>query len=71
MHYRKLSNPTIKRVLKLLMTGKEFTTRDIDRKARVCAVSAVVAEIRANGVGVDCTQRKGRFYYRLGKYKAA
>ena len=71
MNAAKLSSPRLKRVLYLLMTGQEFTTRDIIRQAHVCAVNSIAAEIRSHGIGIDCNRRHGRFYYKLGQYKKA
>ena len=47
-------SPRLRRVLEVLRRGGEHSTLDIAREARVCAVSACVAELRANGVAVDC-----------------
>lgn len=44
------------RVLALLKRrgGRGATTREIIAEAKVCAVNSIVAEIRANGVAVEC-----------------
>ena len=46
----------LQRVHGLLADGREYSTRDIDRDADVCAVSACIAELRANGAAIDCRQ---------------
>ena len=59
MHSAILAKSTrLQRVYKLLKDGKPHTTRDIIRKASVCAVNSVVAELRSNGVNIAC-QREG------------
>lgn len=55
----------LQRVLKVLLGGKRYTTRDLMRKARVCAVNSCVAEIRENGIGVCCEREGGKWYYWL------
>lgn len=71
MHAAPLTSPRLQRVLKLLSDGREHTTRDVVRKARVMAVNACVAELRVHGAEIDCSQRRvngaKRFYYRMTK----
>lgn len=50
------SSPRLQRVQHMLRAGGEYTTLEIMRQARVCAVSAVIAELRANGADIDCRQ---------------
>lgn len=67
MHYARLSrSPRQQRVLRVLSDGAEHSTLDIIRRAGVCAVSAIVSELRANGVAIACTRRKNLRFYRLG-----
>ncbi|HMM72425.1 MAG TPA: hypothetical protein PKC22_09440 [Rhodocyclaceae bacterium] len=67
MHYARLSrSPRQQRVLRVLSDGAEHSTLDIIRRAGVCAVSAIVSELRANGVAIACTRRKNLWFYRLG-----
>ena len=56
MHAAPLTSPRLQRVLRVLMDGKEHTTRDIVRRARVMAVSACVAELRTHGAQIACRQ---------------
>lgn len=62
-------SPRLQRVLDVLSDGRSHTTREIVAAADVCAVNSCVAELRANGVGVSCSQgfERGRrvFRYRL------
>lgn len=55
----------------LLSDGREYSTRDIVRKARVMAVNACIAELRAHGAEIACSRRfvgdQRRFYYRMTK----
>ncbi len=71
MNAASLKSPRLQRVLTVLSDGREHTTRDIVRKARVMAVSACVAELRVHGAQVDCAQRLVAgvriFYYRMIK----
>ena len=74
MHAAKLERSArLLRVYKLLCDGAEHSTRQIGERARVCAVSSIMSELRANGAGIDCRQAVRsstgeRFYlYRLVK----
>lgn len=53
----------LQRVRNVLMDGMRHTTRDIIRKARVCAVNSIVAELRANGMQIDCERIGDRWFY--------
>lgn len=67
MRYAKLANsPRQQRVLRVLADGCEHSTQDIIRRANVCAVNSIVAELRANGVAIACRAEKRIWYYRLG-----
>ncbi len=71
MHYARLSrSPRQQRVLRVLSDGAEHSTADIIRRAGVCAVSAIVSELRANGVAIACTRRKNIWFYRMGSSRA-
>lgn len=73
MHYGRLStSPRLQRALKALQAAKgEISTRELMGKADICAVSAVVSELRENGAEITCRQAikdgKRRFYYTLLK----
>lgn len=63
--------PRLQRVLSVLSDGREHTTRDIVRRARVMAVNACVSELRVHGAQILCSARfvmgARRFYYRMTK----
>ena len=66
MHAAKLTNsPRLHRVLVLLKDKKPHTTMDIIRRAKVCAVSAIVSELRANGLDIHCARKGDLWSYRL------
>ncbi len=70
MHSAKLkTSKRLQRTLRVLRQGKA-TTRQIIRKAHVCAVSSIIAELRANGIRIECRcVEKGIFEYELKKPK--
>ena len=55
----------------LRAAGGEISTWDLSRRAGICAVNSVIAELRAHGFEIDCRQevREGRrrFFYTLLK----
>jgi hypothetical protein len=71
MHAAPLTSPRLQRVLMLLSDGKPRSTREIVRRARVMAVNACVAELRAHGAEITCTasiiEGQRRFFYRMTK----
>jgi biotin operon repressor len=68
MNAGKLSkSPRLQRAFNLLLDGKFHTTRDIVRRASVMAVSAVISELRSNGIQIDCERRKNLWYYRIAR----
>ena len=67
MHYARLAHsPRQQRVLRVLSDGGEHSTQALIRRAQVCAVNSIVAELRANGVAIACERRSNIWYYRLG-----
>lgn len=57
----------LQRVLAVLADGQEHSTRDIVYEADVCAVNSIIAELRANGVGIRCRRHsRNVFMYRIG-----
>lgn len=68
MHSARLENSDrLRKVYELLMSGPK-TTMEIVQGAGVCAVNSIVAELRTNGIEIDCKcLRKGVFEYRLGR----
>jgi len=74
MHHARLSESLrLQRALRVLEErfGQWVTTRTLVRKANICAVNSVVAELRENGCRIECEQRskdgQRRFFYRLTK----
>lgn len=72
MHAANLAkSPRLQRVHDLLADGRPHSTRDIVVKADVCAVNAIVAELRSQGAVIVCRQaprsdRGGRVWlYRM------
>lgn len=66
MHSARLSkSPRLQRVFKVLLGGKQYTTRDIIRRASVCAVNSIIAELRTNGININCERRANKWYYWL------
>ena len=65
-------SPRLQRVLAVLSDHKPHTTRDLVLRANVCAVNSVIAELRANGLPVECEcLGRGLFAYRLVQERAA
>lgn len=56
MHHARLAtSPRLRRCLKVLEAARApLSTRTIMRRARVCAVNACIAELRANGCEIEC-----------------
>ena len=54
----------LQRVDRLLADGREYSTREIVQYCDVCAVSAAIAELRANGRDIRCRHDLGRWLYR-------
>lgn len=71
MHFAKLEHSDrLKRVLDILKEnfGEPKTTRDIIKKAGVCAVNSAISELRANGIEIRCRCiKRGIFEYTLNR----
>ena len=70
MHAARMNrSPRLQRVHALLADGRWHSTREIMAGAHVCAVNSCVAELRVNGLSIECRQEKvgaeRLFYYRL------
>jgi hypothetical protein len=72
-HFARLSSsPRLRRALRVLQAANgALTTYELMRKAKICAVSSVVSELRNNGAEITCRQEvtngRRRFYYTLIK----
>lgn len=53
------------RVLDLLSQGGEYSTLDIIKQANVCAVNSIIAELRQNGIDINCQRRGERWFYKI------
>ena len=66
MNYANLeSSDRLRRVLRTLKRKAELSTLEIGIRARVCAVSTAVSELRANGYAIRCQRCGDVWYYRL------
>lgn len=59
-------------LLKILATGQEYTTAEIEDQARamgrrLCAVHSCAAELRDRGIAITVARRGKYWYYRMGK----
>lgn len=57
--------PRLQRCYAALREYGELSTLDLIRIANICAVNSVVAELRANGININCRRDKGRWLYSL------
>ena len=65
MHAASLKNSDrLKRVASLLKSGRPYTTMEIIKRAQVCAVNSIVAELRANGMDIVCNRLGNVWMYR-------
>jgi biotin operon repressor len=56
----------LQRVLWLLLDGQWHSTLEIVQRAQVCAVNSCIAELRANGIDIECRcVGVGRYEYRV------
>lgn len=71
MHHARLSkSPRLQRALRVMRAANgEISTYELSRRAEICAVNSVIAELRANGAEIDCRQDvsngERRFFYTL------
>ena len=70
MHAAKLAGSRrLQRVRDLLSDGREYSTLEIALIAKVCAVNSIVAELRANGLEINCRQASGEGGGRVWLYR--
>lgn len=68
MHSARLDkSQRLQRVLKVLSDTKPHTTRDIIRKASVCAVNSIISELRDNGFKIECQRIGDKWFYWMVK----
>lgn len=66
MNAAKLSrSDRLQRVQTFLSDHQPHSTLEIIRKAHVCAVNSIIAELRENGIPIRCQRRADRWYYEL------
>ena len=49
-------SPRLQRVYELLSDRQEHSTLQIVMEGKVCAVNAIIAELRSNGCEIECRQ---------------
>lgn len=65
-HFARVTHSArLRRVVNVLADGREHTTLQIMRRAHVCAVNAIVAELRGNGYCITCQRRGDLWFYQL------
>jgi hypothetical protein len=58
IHFARLSkSDRLKRVHKLLKSGRVYSTMQIIHKARVCAVNSIMCELRENKINIPPARR--------------
>ena len=73
MHYGRLkTSPRLQRALHALQRANgELSTMELAKRARICAVNSVIAELRANGAEITCRTahdgKQRRWFYTLVK----
>lgn len=56
----------LQRVARLLReTRRPLSTMEIIQGANVCAVSAIISELRENGMKIDCRRQGDVWHYRM------
>ncbi|WP_386173198.1 hypothetical protein [Sulfitobacter sp. R86518] len=65
MHAATMSSDRLRRVNKLLSDRKPHSTREIMRRAHVCAINSCVAELRQLGAEIVCERQhiNGKFIF--------
>ena len=64
MNSANLDSPRLQHVLSVLGDGLEHSTLEIVTEAHVRAVNSAVAELRDNGVSINCERRGDVWIYR-------
>lgn len=55
--------------MSVLADGRAHSTRDLIRRAEVCAVNSCIAELRANGAAIDGRWEQDRLGRRVFVYR--
>ncbi len=65
-HAKVKTSNRLQRLLRVLADGREHSTLDLSIQAKICAVSAAISELRANGYDIECwCLGRGKFVYKL------
>jgi len=67
MNHAPFDSPRLQRCYAALREYGELSTLDLIRIANVCAVNSCVAELRANGISVNCRRAEGKWLYKLAE----
>jgi len=69
MNHANMCSDRLRRVVRAMKDGRWHSTRDIMRRADVCAVNSCIAELRCNGAEIETDIRTvdGRriWFYRM------
>lgn len=65
MHKASLRSKRLLNVLKFLCDGRPYESYELAFLSKNVAISATVAELRANGLWIDCYRRGGKYFYQL------
>jgi hypothetical protein len=67
IHFARIENSDrLRRVLAVLSDRQPHSTMEIVQAAEVCAVNSAIAELRMNGIRIECRQvGRERFEYTL------
>ena len=57
----------LKRLWAVLRDRKPHSTRDLVRRAHICAVNSAISELRCNGLNIACQRKGGTWFYRLSQ----
>ena len=55
----------LQRLRAVLRDRKPHSTRDLVRRAHICAVNSAISELRCNNLDITCQRNGGVWYYQL------
>ena len=65
IHAAGINSCRLQRVLSVISDRQEHSTREIIRRAHVCAVNSIIAEMRARGYDIACRRIADVWLYRM------
>lgn len=66
MNYALIENSIrLQKVARVLKDKKWHSTMDIIKRAEVCAVNSIIAELRMNGFDIKCKRDANKWLYQL------